>query len=187
MARSDGRDDTAQGWLGLGAMQASGPAHTLYIPIYTSLPHHSAHAPVPSEAALVRIFAWAKEVPLKFAIVSEDGGVFALDLAPRPLENHSHIQKVKAAAEERRRAGVEQRQRAEERRRAEEQGTGEEGQQEEEGEEEEEKVEATGNDAASQSNATLSALVEVGRGGESARDEEEWAETAVDTEECDTE
>ena len=54
---------------------------------------------VPTDEELVRIFEWAKGVPVKYAIVSDEGAVFAMDLAHKPLENHTHLAAVEAKAQ----------------------------------------------------------------------------------------
>lgn len=63
---------------------------------------HSTRTPVPTEDELRRLFAWTGAVPLKYAMVSDEGGVFAVNLAPRPLENHTHVKEIKAQAARRR-------------------------------------------------------------------------------------
>jgi len=55
-------------------------------------------APVPTDQEMVAIFEWANGVPVKYAMVSDEGGVFAVNLAHRPLENHTHLATVAAAA-----------------------------------------------------------------------------------------
>lgn len=55
-------------------------------------------APVPTDEEMVAIFDWARGVPVKYAMVSDEGGVFAVNLAHRPLENHTHLATVAAAA-----------------------------------------------------------------------------------------
>lgn len=51
---------------------------------------------MPTEEELQRLFAWTQGVPLKYAMISDEGGVFAVNLAPRPLENHTHTREMKA-------------------------------------------------------------------------------------------
>jgi len=55
-------------------------------------------APVPMDEEMVAIFEWANGVPVKYAMVSDEGGVFAVNLAHRPLENHTHLASIAAAA-----------------------------------------------------------------------------------------
>jgi len=55
--------------------------------------------PVPSEEELMAVFKWAKGVPVKYAMVSGDGGVFAVNIAHWPLENKTQTDtRGKAAA-----------------------------------------------------------------------------------------
>ena len=44
---------------------------------------------VPTDDELVEVFKWADGVPVKYAMVSDEGGVFAVNLAPRPLINQT--------------------------------------------------------------------------------------------------
>ncbi len=55
-------------------------------------------APVPTDKEMVAIFEWAKGVPVKYAMISDEGGVFAVNLAHRSLENHTPPTTVAAAA-----------------------------------------------------------------------------------------
>jgi hypothetical protein len=48
---------------------------------------HRQSDPFPSESELLKVFAWARGIPVKFALVSDDASVFAINLSHRALDN----------------------------------------------------------------------------------------------------